>query len=213
MKIKCSELIKDEGGKISLGDCFIGDNPEIATKKLENYSRVEAKDCRLHCWLDIDLMWPRHVVDDKCVYDPSIYCTYDPKSNNGLRKMELEMMCLDAYPYHTLAEFLEKIDSMSKKDYFEETTPVVNPKSELDYISIASKYCEYELIWTKKDYQGGYFIDARITPNSNNMLHTPFDKDLLIDKFARKLAVEIGKMPRDLNSSELKEAMHRAGIE
>lgn len=213
MIIKCANLINEESGEISIGDCFIGDKPEDAIHKLDSYSRVY-KDNKgvIRCWLDIDLMWPRHIISDKDVLDASIYCTYDPNSDDGLIKLRLSMNCYDNYPYHTLAEFQEKLDLMAKSSCFEYTTPVISPKSSVGYISIENSLCEYELMWNKKGHKGNYYIDAIVTPNSNTIVDSPFEMELLISKSKRKLALELGKYLNELNDSEIKEAMKRVGI-
>lgn len=213
MIIKCANLINEESGKISIGDCFIGDKPEDAITKLESYSRV-FKDNKgeIRCWLDIDLMWPKHVISDKDVFDASIYCTYDPYSDDGLIELRLSMNCSDNYPYHTLAEFQEKLDLIAKSSYFEYTTPVISPKSSVGYISIESSLCEYELMWNKKGHKGNKYIEAIVTPNFNTMVDSPFEMEMMISKIKRKLALELGKYLNELTDSETKEAMKRVGI-
>jgi len=213
MIIKCANLINEVSGKISIGDCFIGDKPEDAIHKLESYSRVY-KDNKgvLRCWLDIDLMWPQHVISDKDVFDSSIYCTYDSNSDYGLIELLFSINCLDKYPYHTLAEFQEKLDLMAKSPNFEYTTPVISSMSSVGYISIESSSCEYELMWNKKGHEGNKYINAIVTPNSNTIVDSPLGMELLISKSKRKLALELGKYLNELTDSEIKEAIKRAGI-
>ena len=213
MIIRCAELIKEEKGNISVGECYIGDSPEAVVGKLGNYSKVDINNKGIiSCWLDIDLMWPRNVIADKDVFDSSILCSYDPKLDNGIRKIELVVNCYDHYPFHTVAEFEEKIDYMARSPYYEYTTPIISPKSNLDCISIESSICEYELIWHKKGYKGNYSINAIVTPNSKLLYGSPYEKEILYLKTLRKLALELGKLPKELTESEKKDAMHRAGL-
>ena len=213
MKFKCVDLFNIDAGKISIGGCHIGDSPEIAIEKLKDYSRVdEDKKGSIRCWLDIDLMWPRNVLADKSVWDASIYCDYDPKAKNGIRLLEITTNCLDSYPYHSIAEIEEKIESITRSRLFDYSTPVISPKSLIGYTSIKSALCELELIWTKKEYSGYYFFNILVGPNSDDYLDTPFERNLLLNRSVRKLSVELGKLPKDLTDSDIKEAKQRVGI-
>ena len=166
MIIHCSELIKEESGNISIGNCYIGDDSDKAVNELCMYSRVDKSEGRLSCWMDVDLMWPRNVLADKDVFDASIYCTYNFKTDNEICQIELEMRCFRDYPFHLIAEFQDKLDLMTRNSIFEYRSPNPDPESMLNNVSIVSKYCVCELIWTKKEYDGDYFVKVFLTPNS-----------------------------------------------
>ncbi len=213
MKFKCVDLFNMDADRISIGGCHISDHPEIAIEKLKEYSIVdEYEKGSIICSLDIDLMWPRNILTDDNVWDASICCFYDPKANNGIRLLEITADCLDSYPYKSIAEIEEKIESITRSRLFGYSTPVTSPKSLIGYISIKSALCELELIWTKKEYSGRYFFKIFVGPNSDDYLDTPFERDLLSNRSIRKLSVELGKLPKDLSASDIKEAKQRVGI-
>ncbi len=211
MIIKCADLIKEDTGRISIGGCNIDDTVEQACKCLNNYAGADKlADGVIISWLDVDLMWPRHVLKD--LYDAKICCYYDPSAKEGIKLIKIEGNNLDLYPYTVIAEIEEKFDEIARNSSFAYTTPHLNPDFPINYISIKSSLCEMEFIWRKKNHPKDKTFEVIVGPCSENLLGTLYEKRLLLNRIKRKLTVELGKYENELSKLEIKDYAMKFGL-
>ncbi len=211
MIIECAELISEKDGRISIGGCFIGDTVEEATRCLENYEGPnKIANGVLQSWLDVDLMWPRHVL--KNLFDAKINFYYDPTTNEGIKKIEIEGDNLSKYPYIVVAEIEQKIDTIVRNSSFTYITPELNPDFNINYISIESPCCELEFLWRKKTHPKDKKFEIIVGPNSKDLLGTAYDKNILLGRVKRKLAMKLSKYYKEMTEAEIKEEALKYGL-
>ncbi len=211
MIIECAELISENNDRISIGGCFIGDTVEQATECLGNYEGPDKiADGVLQSWLDVDLMWPRHVL--KNLFDAKINCYYEPEAGDGVKSLTIEGDNLSRYPYIVVAEIEQKIDTIVRNSSFTYTTPELNPDFPVNYISIESPYCELEFIWRKKFHHKNKTFEILVGRNSKDLLGTPYDKKFLLGRVKRKIAMRLSKYDDELTEAEIKEEALNYGL-
>ena len=208
MLFKCVDLLKEESGIISIGGCFIGDKPELAQIKLGEYSRVyKYENGKLRCWLDIDLMWPRNVLDESKIDDASVYCDYDPFSQAGLRKIEIEMKGwntehLDNYPSETIEDFKTCLNVLLENNNYTLTTPITKSVLPIERMALENKDTEIEFFYSTRNYNKDYFINLILTPRDDKLLSNPYDQTILYNKRIRRLASNSEKTISQLTIQE-----------
>lgn len=211
--MKCIDFIKEESGRIFIGNCEINEDPKSANEKLQ-YLRDSARDETYLGNSDIDYVNCSKIIEDSKICSLKILSDHCFFRSYVIREMRLCIRGqMDEYPYHVIADFEDFIDSVSRSPLFRSTTTAVHPQSYYNYISIESPYCELEVIWSKKNYTGIFFLDVILTPSHNNLGDLVYDKELVLNKNARRMGLKLGKSIKDLADSELEELYTSADIE
>lgn len=210
--MKCIDFIKEENGRIFIGDCEINEEPKRANEKLQRI-RDLVRDETYIGNSDIDYINCSKVIEDNKICSLRILSDHSFFRSYVIREMRMYIRGeMDEYPYHVIADFEEFIDSVRRSPLYRSTTTALHPLSYFNYVSIESPYCELEIMWSKKNYPGDFFLNVILTPSHYDLKDLVYDKELVLNKNARRMGLKLGKSIKDLTDTELAELYSSAGI-